>query len=182
MDTILFTRIALFIHILSLVTGFGSVLVIDMFGLLWLFKKVPLSFVMKVANVTQRLIWLGWFGLVASGSYMLWTKGFIDNLTWMKLFFVALVGLNGIWLHLIKKGFERIQDNPHVPSKLIFDMSVSTAISQVGWWSAILIGFLHHEWRGNINWPPNPFTLMILILGALVITLVIGKSVTSSRK
>lgn len=180
MDTILFARIALFIHIVSLITGFGSVLVIDTFGLLWLLKKVPLSFVMKVANVTQRLIWLGWFGLVASGSYMLLNKGFIDNLTWMKLFFVALVGLNGIWLHLIKKGFERIQDNPRVPAKLIFDMSVSTTVSQVGWWSAILIGFLHHEWRGNITWPPNPFVLMAVIIGALFITLAIGK--LSTRK
>lgn len=180
MDIILFARIALFIHIVSLITGFGSVLVIDMFGLLWLFKKVPLSLVMKVANVTQRLIWLGWFGLVASGSYMLWTKGFIDNLTWMKLFFVALIGLNGIWLHLIKKGFERVQNDPGLPLRLIFNMTLSTTISQVGWWSAILIGFLHHEWRGNINWPGNPFIVIAVILCVLGVTIII-RNITTKK-
>lgn len=181
MDTILFARIALFVHIISLVVGFGSVLIIDTFGLLWLLKKAPLSFVMKVANVTQRLIWLGWFGLVASGSYLLWFKGFTDNLTWMKLFFVALVGLNGIWLHFIKKGFERIQNNPQIPPRSIFDMSLSTAISQIGWWSAIVIGFLHHEWRGNINWPPNPFTIMGVLIAAIILTIALGKIVRQKK-
>lgn len=50
----------LFIHLISLIVGFGSVIVIDTFGFLWLLKKVKLTFVNRVANVTQPLIWIGW--------------------------------------------------------------------------------------------------------------------------
>jgi hypothetical protein len=57
----------LFLHLISLIIGFGAVLVIDTFGLLWLFKKKPLPKVMEVAEVTQRLIWIGWAGMVVSG-------------------------------------------------------------------------------------------------------------------
>jgi len=66
-----YINIAIFVHIVSFIIGFGAVIVIDSFGLLWLLKKTKLAFVMNVAGVTQKLIWLGWIGLVASGSAML---------------------------------------------------------------------------------------------------------------
>ena len=72
--------IALFVHIVSLIVGFGSVIVVDFFGLLWIFKKKTLKEVTEVAHVTQFLIWLGWGGLVISGPIMLYIKGYIITL------------------------------------------------------------------------------------------------------
>lgn len=168
--------IALFIHIVSFITGFGSVIVIDSFGLLWLFKRVKISLVIQVANITQRLIWLGWFGLVISGPIMLYNKGFIDNLMWIKLFFVTMLGLNGIFLHFNKKSFERLGDVQEVPKLFQFRIGLASAISQLGWWGALTIGYLHHNWRGVINWPPQPWLIIAAIVVIILISAGLGET------
>src|SRR3989344_2543365 len=107
--------IALFIHLSSLIMGFGAVMVIDTFGFLWLLRKVTLETVVKVAHITQMLIWFGWVGLVASGLFLIIAKGYVDNLTQLKLFFVLILGLNGIALHFLKQGFTRYEKEDWVP-------------------------------------------------------------------
>jgi len=76
--------IFLFIHLISLIIGFGSVIVIDVFGLLWVLRKVDLKLVDKVAGITQKLIWIGWGGLVLSGIGLISIKGYIDNLSFQR--------------------------------------------------------------------------------------------------
>jgi hypothetical protein len=162
------------VHVASLIVGMGSVIVIDVFGLLWILKKVPLSLVNTVANITQKLIWTGWGGLVLSGIGLLTIKGFVDNLTMMKLFFVALVGANGIFLHVIKKSFEQIKGDT-ISDKLKFRITLASTISQVGWWSAIAIGLLHARWNHVINWPPNPTFYMICIAVGITAIALVGE-------
>ncbi len=169
--------VALFVHVSSLILAFGSVMVIDTFGLLWLFKKVKMSFVMRVADITQRLIWLGWGGMVLSGIVLITSKGYVDNLTQIKLFFVALVGFNGILLHRIKKWTEKIGDNP-LPPRLFFRTMLSTAISQTGWWGALLIGFVHRHIAHNIPWPNQPWVFMLLIAGVFGLAAIVGELTT----
>lgn len=152
----------------------GAVIVIDTFGVLWLFKKVSLRYTMSVADVTQRLIWVGWTGLVISGTGLLVLKGFVDNLTWIKLFFVALVGANGVLMHVVKKSLEALPDE-NVPARLRFRIALTSVISQVGWWSAIAIGLLHNEWRSYIDWPRNPELYMAGVLAAILIVAVVGE-------
>lgn len=161
--------IFLFIHLVALVLGFGSVMVVDVFGLLWLSGKVKLALVNRVAHVTQRLIWLGWGGLVLSGIGLIYLKGSVDNLTLIKLFLVAALGVNGIFLHYIKKSMEHIRDGR--PDRLeMFRIGLATVISQIGWWGAVVIGFLHRHWRHSIPWPENPWfvisVLTAVFLGA----------------
>ena len=168
-------HIFLFIHLACLITGFGAVLVLDTFGLLWLLKKIPLSLVNKVAHVTQRLIWLGWFGMVASGLGLIIIKGYVDNLTVIKLFFVAMVGLNGVWLHFIKKSITNLGDNEPMPLLIKFRMFLATTISQTGWWGAILIGFVHRHIQHNIPWPANPWIYIFLIAGVFAVALAAGE-------
>lgn len=167
MDTPLF-YLWLFVHIISLVVGFGAVLVIDAIGLLWLLGRVPLSFVVRIAHITQQLIWLGWGGLVASGIWLLTLKGYIDALTWIKLFFVLMLGINGLFLHSIKKYVERFVERGHVPLLYLFRITLASAISQLGWWGALSIGFVHRHIEHVIEWPEDP---LIFIIG---ITAIIG--------
>jgi hypothetical protein len=162
MDTPLFYTF-LFMHLASLVVGFGAVIVIDSFGLLWLFKKVPLSQVMKVAETTQKLIWIGWGGMVISGLVLITSKGYVDNLTKIKIFFVLMIGLNGIYLHFIKKGMEKIQDGEAVPRLIMLRTALASTISQTGWWGAMFIGFIHRHIEHNIPWPNNPYPFIILV-------------------
>jgi len=160
-----YINIALFVHIVSFIIGFGAVIVIDSFGLLWLLKKTKFAFVMDVANVTQKLIWLGWVGLVASGSIMLFWKGHIDNLMWIKLFLVLMVGLNGVLLDRIKKSLESLSGDEQITNQHKFRIGLASSISQLGWWGALTIGYFHHNISHVINWPNQSF----FIIGVVVV-------------
>ncbi len=170
--------IALLIHLVSLIVGLGSVLVIDAFGVLWLTKRVTLVSVVKVANVTQELIWLGWFGLVFSGIPLILIKGSVDNLTLIKLFLVVLVGLNGLFLHHIKKRFQSIvRYHGTVSPRDEFHIGFATLISQVGWWGAVIIGFAHRHIAHRMDWPENPWPYMITSIIVIITTFYAGETI-----
>lgn len=174
MDTTIF-YIALFVHLVSLIMGFGAVMVIDSFGLLWLLKKVKLEFLRRVADVTQILIWIGWCGLVLSGIVLITIKGYIDNLTTIKLFFVFMLGLNGIFLHYLKQEIKKVEQSNKIKPIFKFRMFLASFISQLGWWGAMTIGFLHRHWQHNIAWPANPWGYIIGIIGLIGIIGIIGE-------
>jgi hypothetical protein len=168
MDTTLF-YLVLFGHLAFLALGFGAVLVVDVFGLLWMLRKRALSEVFRVASVTQTLIWIGWGGLVATGIPLLVMKGLVDDLVKLKIFLVVMVGLNGLFLDRIKKAGERVPDSVTPPARLIYRMALASAISQVGWWGSILIGFYQRTIEHVVAWPRNPWLVMAgiaLIIGA----------------
>ena len=174
MDTPLFLG-ALFIHLTSLVVGFGAVLTVDTIGLLWIFKRVELSFVSRVAGIAQRLIWAGWCGLVLSGLVLITLKGYVDSLTKIKLFFVVLLALNGIFLEYIKRLFEELKDAKHIPARYLFRIGLASGISQLGWWGAMSIGFIHRHWKHNIPWPENPWAWMAAILTLIIAVAITGE-------
>jgi hypothetical protein len=180
MDTPIF-YIALFAHLICLIVAFGSVIVIDTFGLLWLLKKKTLEEVGRVADVTQRLIWTGYGGMILSGIVLITKKGFIDELTWIKIFFVFMVGVNGYFLHLIKKSMGPYEAQNAVPPIIKFRMGITTAISQTGWWGAILIGFLHRNWNHYIPWPTHPWVYMIGIALVFFAVWQIGEKVLEKK-
>ena len=166
--------IFLFIHLASLIVGFGSVVVIDTFGLLWMLKKKKMTEVTAVADITERLIWVGLTGLILSGSGLLTMKGYIDNLTWIKLFFVAMLAINGVFLHKLNKQLKVVGNNP-LPPYLFFRIGLSSTISQIGWWGAMTIGFVHRHIESYIPWPPQPFLIMGLIAFVIILVAVSGK-------
>ena len=59
--------IALFGHLVSLLIGFGSVLTVDWYGLLYLFRVLPMRTVLLQAHRVTPLIWLGPLGLTVTG-------------------------------------------------------------------------------------------------------------------
>ncbi len=174
--------IFLFIHLVSLLVGFGAVIVIDTFGLLWMLGKKTLADVGKVANVTQVLIWIGWSGLVLSGSMLLYTKGYIDNLTWIKLFLVAMVGVNGLFMHFIKKQMDALGAVSELPKSLFFKISMASTISQLGWWGAIMIGFVHRHIESYIPWPGQPFAIIGLLASIIILVALCGTYITRETK
>lgn len=173
---------ALFVHLLSLVMGFGAVILIDILGALWIFKKVELSFVSRVATITQPIIWAGWLGLVASGIVLVTQKGYVDNLTIIKLFLVTAVGINGFFLDHIKYALKEVRDN-ELPSPLLrFRIALASIISQIGWWGAISIGFLHRHIEHYIPWPENPYAIIISFILLIPMIFLIGESLFGRRK
>ena len=172
--------IALFAHLVFLIMGFGAVIVIDSFGLLMVLGKTRLDLVKKVADITQRLIWIGWIGMIASGLVLITMKGYVDNLTKIKLFFVVLVGLNGVYLHIIKKALGRYGSMKEIPAIWKFRIGLASFISQMGWWGALFIGFVHRHIEHNIPWPANPWIVMVGIVSGLLALWIAGE--TAFRK
>jgi hypothetical protein len=175
-------QIAIFIHIISFIIGFGAVIVIDTFGLLWLLKKTKLATVNTVADVTEKLIWVGWFGLILSGTVLLLEKGFIDNLTWIKLFFVAMLGVNGLFLHSIKKSMERLGNPEELPKSIMFRTGLASSISQLGWWGALTIGILHRQFSNHIAWPSNPGIIIAIICALIATAALVGEILLRPNK
>jgi len=174
-------HILLFIHLVSLVMGFGAVMVIDTFGLLWLLKKVKLSFVQQVANTTQPLIWIGWSLLVITGIPLIVMKGGVSGLSMIKIFAVLLLGVNGVYLHIIKKSMDNINDNSVMPSLAKFRITLASFISQAGWWTAIVIGFLNNKLKTNAPVVDNPYLYIIPILVVIVVVGVVGELIFKKK-
>jgi hypothetical protein len=150
--------------------------VIDTFGLLWLVKLwgVDLSLVRRVATITQRLIWVGFTGLVITGLPMLFIKGAVSDLTILKLFFVAMVGFNGVFLHYIKKSLDALGENiDQVPPRIFFRIGLASTISQLGWWGATAIGFYNRHIGVPMSWPKYyPIIIGVIVFGLGVVILI----------
>lgn len=160
--------ILLFIHLSGLILGFGSVLVTDLYGLLWLRNRVRFPQVVHLSGVTERFIWAGWGLMVAAGIPLLVLKGVIDNLLIVKLFFVALIGLNGIPLHVLQKRVRGYEEGDDVPPPILFRLTLALFVSQLAWWSAVLIGFLHRHVQTVIEWPDAPWLVIGLVVAGLL--------------
>lgn len=161
--------ILLFVHLSSLILGFGSVLVTDLYGLLWTWDRVRFTQLIRVSGVTEKFVWAGWIGMVVAGVPLLVLKGEIDHLMMIKLFFVVLIGINGLALHKLHSKVEGFSQGEDVPNIFMFRLILSLFVSQLGWWGALLIGFLHrHVWT-IINWPDRPWLVIGCILAVLLV-------------
>lgn len=166
MDTTPF-YILLFLHLSGLILGFGSVLVTDLYGLLWIRDRVRFPQLIRVSGVTEKFIWAGWSIMVAAGVPLLVLKGEVDELMMVKLFFVAVVGVNGGVLYFLHKKVQDYREGDDVPTLVLFRLSLSLFVSQLSWWSAVLIGFLHRHVQSIIRWPDSPW----LMIGIIVVSL-----------
>jgi hypothetical protein len=167
--------VLLFVHLGGLVLGFGSVLVTDLYGALWLLGRQPYRQVVAVSSVTERFVWVGWGLMVAAGIPLILIKGEIDNLMVIKLFFVLLIGLNGLALHRVQRRASEFGPGDELPSRFVVWSTLALLVSQIGWWGAVLIGFLHRHVQTVIEWPPAPWPVLgpvLLLLGLGVVGLV----------
>lgn len=134
---------ALFVHLVALVLGFGSVLAIDAYGLLWLVGRRSMGEVVRLAVSLDVLVWTGLAGLTLSGIFL--APDTAAPLARVKLVLVLMVGLNGVNLHRLRKRTQCLSSllgSAEAPWSYLFWSTVSIAVSQLGWWGAIVIGFL----------------------------------------
>lgn len=135
--------LALFIHLVSVIVGFGAVIVIDTVGLLWIIKSYSTKTMRSTANICQPLIWLGFTGLVCSGLFL--GPNISSSLTQTKLVLVLFIGLNGINLHYLRQKLDSFGDKAFFKMPVSFQLwsFVSISLSQLAWWGAIIIGFIN---------------------------------------
>ena len=136
--------LAVSLHVLSLVVSFGAVLVIDWHGLLWLAGRRGLTESTRLAAGAGPLIWGGLAGLMATGALL--HPDLSSPLTLTKMVLVLAVAWNGAAMSALRRRLAQLPayvkpaDLPRRDWRLIL---TATVISQVGWWGAILIGFVN---------------------------------------
>ncbi|GAA2819265.1 hypothetical protein GCM10010441_49600 [Kitasatospora paracochleata] len=129
---------ALFVHLATLVVGFGAVLAIDYLGLLWLLGRRTLRQVVDFTAPLHVPVWAGLAGLTFSGILL---EPHLDSpLTWLKLVLVLAIALNGVHATALHQRLEEYGDT-RPPHRLLGRGAASALISQVGWWGSVAIGF-----------------------------------------
>lgn len=131
---------ALFLHLASLVVGFGAVLGVDWVALLWVLRRRHFSDVLRAADNVHVPVWVGYAGLLVTGTLLNPDLG--SRLTWVKIALVLVVGWNGALAMALHRGLVAAPSG-EVPRRLMLWAGLSAAVSQAGWWGATVIGFLN---------------------------------------
>ena len=131
-------------HLASLIVGFGAVLMVDWYALLWVTEWRTVRDLRQVDITLKLPIWVGIIGLLASGALLQPDLG--SPLTLVKLGAVLVLSLNGVaitrWtttsrVSPARRASARCREPPASGS------SRAPSISQVAWWTAVVIGMLN---------------------------------------
>ena len=114
---------------ISCIVAYGAVVVIDTAGLYLILKKRSIDFVYSLTGITQPLIWIGWAGIVIGLSGVAYLTTLTVEMTY-QFILLGILGLNGIYLHHIKKAIGHTKDSSKLP---VFKVTVATGISQISW-------------------------------------------------
>jgi len=149
LDDPLVTRVALFIHLMSMAIGFGAVIMIDAYGLLWLFGHRTLAELVDLDTVAHTVIAVAVGGLLASGVALQPNLG--KPLAVFKMLLVLVLMLNGLaaqrMLQRLRRTLPPATRGSSIPWEA-FQRGLSAAlISQATWWGSIAIGFITNAGR-----------------------------------
>jgi hypothetical protein len=145
-------RIGLAVHILALVLSFGTILVVDWLGLLWLLGKMEMHESGKLEAAAKPLIWGGLALLLVSGALISPDLG--NMVTVVKLVAVLVLMLNGL---SIAPAMHRLLALPprtrfsELTRRLRLRLLIALTVSQTCWWTAVLIGLINstlRRWTG----------------------------------
>jgi hypothetical protein len=135
--------IGLFVHLMSLVLGFGAVLVLDVYGAIALLGqgRGPVE-VARFAAGVDPMIWAGLAGLVVSGAAL--SPNVDSPATWLKLAAVLIVAINGINAHHLCTSLTSLPTTlrlSELSTGLKARLLLTGAVSQAAWWTAILVDY-----------------------------------------
>ncbi|MFF8774614.1 hypothetical protein [Kitasatospora sp. NPDC015120] len=134
--------VALFGHLAALVAGFGAVLAIDYYGLLWLLGRRSLREVVHFTSPLHVPVWGGLLGLTLTGVLL---EPHLDaGLTQLKLVLVLVIALNGVYAGTLHRRLAAYGER-RPPAPLLARGAASALVSQAGWWGAVLIGFYNTQ-------------------------------------
>lgn len=135
-------KVIVFLHLLSLVVAYGSVLFVDFYGLLWALGKRTKNQMLDVSGVAQKLIWAGVAGLILTGIVL--HPDMTNPLVRIKMLFVLIILCNGLNLHYVRKAMmqQKVQKFSELSQKLALWSLLSIILSQVAWLGAMVLGLI----------------------------------------
>ncbi|HET8779085.1 MAG TPA: hypothetical protein VFM66_03360 [Agromyces sp.] len=136
--------VALFVHLASLIVGLGAVLVVEWYALLWATEWRSVRDLRQVDSTVKLLVWAGLIGLLASGALL--QPDLQAPTTIVKLVAVLVVSLNGValtqWTDYLKR-FPRKMRFRALPRWIRIRFVSSAVLSQLAWWTAVVIGMIN---------------------------------------
>lgn len=132
-------RVAQFAHLMFVVIGLGSVLVVDWYGLRWQLGHTSLESVVATAGMLTIPTWFGLGGLLLSGLFL--EPDLAGPMTQVKIGMVAGASVVGVLAVAMQRRLSTI-GIPRPASVVRFALVLAVA-SQVCWWSATVIGFFN---------------------------------------
>ena len=90
------------------------------------------------------MAWLGILGLFASGAFL--EPNLADPLTVVKMLAVLVVAMNGVAMTRLTAELGRLPARARfaaIPRSLRMWCVWSAVVSQVGWWTAVILGMLN---------------------------------------
>ena len=130
----------LVVHVLAIAVAYGSVLIVDFMGLLWLLGKIDRERMIKLTNWDQPVIWTALITILASG--VLLEPDLTKTLMKVKMLLVLAMLANGFNLEALRKKTLTFTDQRFwdLPRSFQIWSAGSIMLSQVLWLSIILLG------------------------------------------
>lgn len=128
--------VALFVHLGALILGFGGVLSVDWVAGLYVLGRRTFLEMVRAADNAAVPIWAGYAGLVLSGLLLEPDLG--SFFTQVKLVLVLVIGFNGVVALGVHRALAREAD-----LRFMAVGGAAAVLSQLGWWSATVIGFVN---------------------------------------
>ena len=143
------SRAALFIHLMSMAIGFGAVIMIDVYGLLWLFGHRTLAELVDLDTAAHTVIAVAVGGLLASGIAL--QPDLSTPLAKFKMLLVLMLMLNGLaaqrMLQRLRRTLPPTTSGDKIPWAAFQRGLAAALISQATWWGSIAIGFITNAGR-----------------------------------
>ncbi|MDL9977759.1 hypothetical protein [Microbacterium candidum] len=136
--------IALFVHLASVVVGLGAAVMVEYNGLLWMLGRRRIGAVNEAEHTLSFVVWMGIAGLLASGLFLHPDLG--NPLTDLKLAAVLVLSMNGVAVTRLAHELQRLPDDMpfrRTPRALRWWATESGIVSQLAWWTAVIIGMLN---------------------------------------
>ncbi len=136
-------RLALFVHLVGVVLGFGTVMFVDIVGALWVLRRATAKHLLWATGIGQKIIWSSVGLLIASGIFLIPPEPSLR--TKLKLLAVLILIINGFFLDRIRKQLGEFQESDFwkLPRGFQIKSVVAITLSQLMWWTAVIIGFLN---------------------------------------
>lgn len=131
------------VHLVALCGAYGSVIIVDIIGLLWLVRQVDRERMLAITAWAQPVIWAGILAMMVSGAML--GPDLSRPLTKVKMTLIILLAINGLNLDALRKRTKELsgQTFRDAPRSYKAWSVFSIALSQALWISIVVVAALN---------------------------------------
>jgi len=131
-------------HLLGIVVGLGAVLLVDWHGLVWLSGLRTFRDALRIGEAAHPLVWMGLLLIMLTGAFLAPDLG--EPSTWVKQVAVLVLVNNGVAVRRLGARLSLLRPRIHgigeLPQPHRTAMLTTLVVSQLGWWTAAVVGYL----------------------------------------